>query len=192
MRTRPMLYSLILALAFLTFTLAPALAWPDAPFAKIEISGPGISGVATLTGDLLGGTTIQNFMDGDYIEKPTRLGQVYELHRYFKNESGGYWDFDRVRYYADPDGGRGYVEYVQAIGYNASPGYPEGRWFRATAEADALMTRLIASLPSAPAQPVRLPAPAQNWLTTLLFLALAGVFVIATGLVSGQAKAVKS
>jgi len=192
MNTRPILHSLILALALLVLTTASALAWPDAPFAKIEITGPAINGVATITGDLLSGMTIQNFMGGDTIEKPARLGPVTELHRYFTHEDGTLWDFDRVRYYADPDGGRGYVEYVEGIGY--SP-WNNGHWFRATAAADATMVSILASLNPAPLQPqpqpALLPASNQNWLTVLLLAALGGAFIVATSVVTMRAQAGK-
>src|SRR5262245_52973134 len=103
-------------LTMITFGLLPLIsgsdcAWPDQPFATFEITGPGLNGVATITdAELLKPITIGGFMELDhFLDKPEGLGQGYELHRYFLNRDGSWWDFDRVMYYPDPAGGPGYV-----------------------------------------------------------------------------------
>ena len=108
------------------------------------------------------------------------MGVSYELHRYFKNEEGTLWDFDRVRYYSDPAGGRGYVEYVQAIGYDADPSYPEGLWFRATPAADAMLTRVLAgvALAASASSPARIAPPMPTGWTLPLTLTLAGLLAL--------------
>lgn len=149
MSLRTVVVALSFVLAFVGFATRPAWAWPEEPFAQIELSGPTLTGITTFTSEALDGMTIQNFMSGDRIQQPTQLGPMYELHRYVLHKGGRLWDFDRVRYYTDPAGGLGYVEYVEAIGYG--PSAHEGQWFRATAHADATMARLIASATPPPA-----------------------------------------
>ena len=141
--------------------------------------------------NLLGGMTIEGFSDfSQFVEQPEQLGEGYELHRYFKNADGTYWDFDRVRYYPDPAGGRGYVYYAEGIGY--SPAWNAGKWFRATPEGDLTMQRILQSFgvgAQAPTQPALLPALNQNWLIVLLIAALTGVLMVAGGVVRLGAKA---
>jgi len=149
-------------LTLLVLATGTVLAWPEQPFAKIDISGPGINGVASITDpDLLASITITGFMDfTQTIPEPQNVGAGYELHRYFKHEDGTYWDFDRVRYYPDPSGGRGYVFYEEGIGYG--PAHNAGQWFHATPEGDTAMQRILAPVaapvPTASAAPARAAA----------------------------------
>ena len=162
-------------LTLLVLATGTVLAWPEQPFAKIDISGPGINGVASITDpDLLAPMTITGFMDfTQTIPEPQNVGAGYELHRYFKHEDGTYWDFDRVRYYPDPSGGRGYVFYEEGIGYG--PAHNAGQWFHATPEGDTAMQRILAPVaapaPTASAAPARAPA-------LTLLAALTGVLLI--------------
>ena len=71
-------------------------------------------------------------------------GEGYLLTRYFEDSNSilkdRYFPFDQVRYYRDPDGGRGYLNYVGIIG--GSSEY-DGQWFRPNADGELALQRLI-------------------------------------------------
>ena len=159
-------------LLLLALTTGIAWAWPEEPFAKIEISGPGITGIATITeAELLKSMTIGGFMNYDrYITEPQGLGEGYELHRYFLNKDGSWWDFDRVMYYSDPAGGPGYVKYLEGIGYG--PAHNAGYWFRVTPEGEAAWQAIMQST----LQSITVPAPGTAPL--LAFIVLATLLVL--------------
>jgi hypothetical protein len=185
MKTLPfrlMLGSLLL----LTLTTGVAWAWPEESFAKIEISGPGINGVASVTdAELLQPMTIGGFMDFDHsLPEPAGLGQGYELHRYFLNKDGSWLDFDRVMVYADPAGGPSYVHYLEGIGY--SPAHQAGKWFRVTPEGETAWQAIKTSL--TPLAPIIAPSPVPIVNPTLLVIALALVVVLALGGLLSQLK----
>ncbi|MCZ2099888.1 MAG: hypothetical protein LC121_27220, partial [Anaerolineae bacterium] len=60
---------------------------------------------------------------------------------YYQMSWGRYVAFDAVRYYPNPDGGRGYVNYLGII--NGSSEY-DGKWFRANAAGEAALRAVIA------------------------------------------------
>src|SRR5687767_4500142 len=88
-------------LALLVLPASRALAWPEEPFAKIVVSGPGLEGSIEITDPaLLESLTITGFAHMEaYVEPPSGLGEGYLVHRYFQEKNGAYWDFDLVRYY---------------------------------------------------------------------------------------------
>jgi hypothetical protein len=148
--TRKHIVAVIFALVMAMMTAGAALAWPVEPFSEVEVSGPGIEGVAVVTGDSLGGMTIENFTDfSNTVEAPAQLGAAYALHRYFWDETGQLWDFDRVIYTFDPAGGPGYVFYEEGVGFE--PSHNEGKWFRATPQAAEIMRGILTPLGAWPA-----------------------------------------
>ena len=178
MRNPTFMRALWCALALMLITTGLALAWPEEPFAKIEFSGPGISGVATVTdAELLAPLTITGFMDfSRSIPAPENPGEGYELHRYFQNRDGTYWDFDRVRYYPDASGGRGYVFYEEGLGYG--PAHNAGHWFYATPEGEAAMQRLLAQMVTPPPSESPSTVPARATLPAMFLAALGGVLLM--------------
>lgn len=162
----------------LALTAGAAWAWPEEPFARIDISGPGINGVASVTdAELLKPMTIGGFMDfSRSLPEPQGLAEGYELHRYFLNADGSYWDFDRVMYYPDPAGGPGYVNYLEGIGYG--PAHNAGKWFRATPEGEAAMQNILRAImaPASVAAPQL--APMFNAWPLLIALALAALLAV--------------
>jgi hypothetical protein len=171
------------AVFLLAITTGVAWAWPDEPFARIDIRGPGIQGVASITdAELLRPMTIDGFMSFDRnLPQPEGLGEGYELHRYFVNQDGSLWDFDRVMYYPDPAGGPGYVNYLEGIGYG--PVWNAGNWFRVTPAGEAawqaIMTSIAASASATkPASiPATAPGPILIGLTVAAVLALSGILL---------------
>ena len=179
MNTRMILRTALGLLTILVLTTGTALAWPEEPFAKIDISGPDINGVASITDPaLLTSMTITGFMDfSQSIPAPQDLGAGYELHRYFKHEDGTYWDFDRVRYHPNSSGGRSYVFYEEGIGYG--PAHNAGLWFYATPEGDAAMQRILAQVAAPAARATGSAAPARAAAPALALLgALTAVLLI--------------
>ncbi|MGQ0600169.1 MAG: hypothetical protein ACT4QE_00575 [Anaerolineales bacterium] len=99
--------TLIVVLALFALIARIAYAWPEEPFAKLEITGPGINGTTSITdAELLKSMTIDGFMDFTaFIPVPEGIGEGYNLHRFFQNQDGSYLDFDHVVYFPDPQGG---------------------------------------------------------------------------------------
>lgn len=166
--------------AMLMLALPPhmAWAWPEEPFAKIEISGPGLNGVATITeAELLGPMTIEGFMDFSRpLPEPAGLGEGYELHRYFLNKDGSWWDFDRVMYYPDPAGGLGYVSYLEGIGYG--PAHNSGNWYRVTPEGEVAWQAVMKSIAASAPTTTPSSAPATNPAPTAIALAVGALLVL--------------
>lgn len=171
----------LVTMLMLALPIHVAWAWPDEPFAKIEISGPGINGVATITdAERLGPMTIEGFMDfSRSIPEPQGLGEGYELHRYFLNKDGSWWDFDRVMYYPDPAGGPGYVQYLEGIGYG--PAHNSGNWFRVTPGGEAAWQAIMKSVTASPAVATPASIPVTSSLPGLIALtvvsALGGILL---------------
>jgi hypothetical protein len=162
----------------LALTTGVAWAWPEQPFARIDISGPGINGVASVTDpDLLKPMTIGGFMDfSRSLPEPQGLGEGYELHRYFLNADGSDWDFDRVMYYADPAGGPGYVKYLEGVGYG--PAHNAGLWFRVTPEGEAAMQNILQSITAPVSAAAPQSAPVPNFWPIALTVALAALLAL--------------
>lgn len=128
---RRILLSLI---ALLAITTGPALA---KDMVKVIITGPGLLREIEVTDP----KWLQALSPGDLEDfqsespSPYKLStvfEVYELARYFDNGVGGLALVDRVVYYLDPAGGRGYV-------------FSWGEWYYATPKADAVMQEIIAT-----------------------------------------------
>ena len=137
---------LFFVVTLLTLTCALALAWPEAPPDKLLLSGPGLDGEVEIVGaERLIGLSPEAFMDFTTAADPAaEAAPGYEMVRYYKGGDGQYEAFDRLRYHPNPQGGRGAVYYIKALGYG--PGHNEGRWFAASVTGDAAMTCLLDAL----------------------------------------------
>lgn len=138
------LAGLCLVIGWLALAAPAALA--KGPAQRIIITGPGLQSALVVTHEptlyLLSMGTLENFVFGP-IDEPSNLGEWYELERQFDAGGQTYRTFDRVRYYPDSDGGRGYVFYVGIE--NGSSEY-DGRWFYANPEGEAAMRRALAGV----------------------------------------------
>jgi hypothetical protein len=89
--------------------------------------------------------SLEDFAAGP-LDEPAGLGEGYTLERQFQN-GRAFQSFDRVTYFPDPNGERGYVRYEGIV--NGWSDY-DGKWFRATAKGDAAMRRIIAGTMAQP------------------------------------------
>ncbi len=123
----------LLSLVVVLFLSIPAQAKGGA--VKVVLSGPDWYGeiVVEDPGLLghLGTAAFEDFQSSPEI--PADLGAGYLLDRY-SDASEGALPFDRVLYFPDPAGGRGYVYYLETV--NGHGPY-DGRWFQATPEGEA-------------------------------------------------------
>jgi len=137
------LLSLLLSLCL----VAPALAHPEGALFKVTIAGPGIEGALEITdAEALNAFGLETFMVfGRSGPLMPQVGETYyEIVRYFKNDDGSLWEFDRLRYYTNPNSQRGYILYVEGVMQSRA-----GNWYSTTAEGESAMKRIIASLPQA-------------------------------------------
>ncbi|MGB3399485.1 MAG: hypothetical protein WBA34_04855, partial [Candidatus Deferrimicrobiaceae bacterium] len=74
-------------------------------------------------------------------ELPADLGAGYLMDRY-GDVSDDALPFDRVLYFPDPSGGRGYVYYLETV--NGHGPY-DGRWFHVSPEGEAEMEQVFAA-----------------------------------------------
>lgn len=74
------------------------------------------------------------------IAAPSEVGPGYEVTRYYK-DGANFIAIDHVRYHPDPAGGRGYVFYIGLV--NGWSQY-DGKWFRATAQGEQALQRILA------------------------------------------------
>jgi hypothetical protein len=170
------LFSVIpLSLVFVLLLSIPAQAKGGA--VKVVLSGPGWYGELVVEDPgLLGHLGTASFEDVESSpEIPPDLGAGYLLDR-FGDSGEGALPFDRVVYFPDPAGGRGYVYYLETV--NGDGPY-DGRWFHATPEGEAAIQAVFDAhgvLASAP--PVNRES-APEWVRTALSLVppLAGILV---------------
>ena len=74
-------------------------------------------------------------------EIPSDLGAGYLLDRYLDNTDGAR-PFDRVLYFPDPTGGRGFVYYLEIVDGH---GPRDGRWFHVTPEGEAAINQVFSA-----------------------------------------------
>jgi sugar lactone lactonase YvrE len=130
----------------ITAVLAPLHGPAEAkgPADRITITGPGLAGElviedrATLDALSMGG--LENFRLTLH-EIPANPGPGYELTRYYK-DGDRFWPFDRVRYYPDLSGTKGYVFFIGIV--NGSSDY-DGKWFAASPPADRILRQTLAA-----------------------------------------------
>jgi len=171
----------VLALLVLTTSLALAKGPPD----KVVISGPGLSGEVESTDcvaiSVLGLGSLEDFQRGPIAAPQVSTG--YQLTRYFK-DGASYRPFDRLIYYPNRSGERGYIFYE---GLRVSGGWSEydGKWFYATKAGDAAMRRLLKQLGAAPAT---LPATGGTAAPLEAVVALGGALALAGALLRFRQK----
>ncbi|MEJ2558519.1 MAG: hypothetical protein P8186_20355 [Anaerolineae bacterium] len=176
------LFGLILsALALLVVVRDPTLA--KGPADKVTVNGPGLKREIEITHsqDLqaLSVGQLEDFKNP--IAAPSEVGPGYELTRYYKDKTN-FIAFDHVRYHPDPAGGRGYVIY---LGLTNGWSEYDGQWFRATAQGEQALQRILAEngvrLDQA-AWPVPLPILAGNAEQHAIWLiALTGAAILTAG-----------
>jgi hypothetical protein len=125
-------------------TMQSALA--KGPPQKITISGGDLPGEIEITGDYATMSALSMMSLEDYQtltpDAPQNIsGDGYLITRFYETSSGRYVAFDEVRYYPNPDGGRGYLNYLGIV--NGSSEY-DGKWFRASAAGEAALQAVIA------------------------------------------------
>lgn len=137
-------YALLCAALMLLASASRAFAWPGGPPAKVVLRGPHIQGEVVVTlPEVLEGLGAEQFIDWNQSSTVQPfIADGYELVRYYR-DGGDYWALDRVRYYPNPNGGRGAILYVGGVDVNTGGGIWNGRWFDATAAGDAGMARLL-------------------------------------------------
>ena len=181
----------IVVIIMLFLSLHPVLA--KGPPDKLIISGPGTPGEVTVTDvALLADVGLGSLEEFSTISPPAGLVQSYEVTRYFKNGEI-FTPFDRLHYYVDPTGGRGYIFY-DGLSFDHNSGWSEydGKWFRASAAGDIAMRALLKHIGAAPkagilsatgsaATPVReLAALACGLVIACLLCVVSGVMARAT------------
>ncbi len=132
---------LVLVAALLLAQSALAKGTPD----KVTISGADLPHEIVITGDedALNTLGLMELEDYDTLtsDAPEGIsGDGYLITRFY-GVRGDYVPFDQVRYYPDPAGGRGYVQYVGVIGGSSTW---DGKWLRATPAGEATLQRVIA------------------------------------------------
>jgi hypothetical protein len=122
----------------------------DASFAKAQVEkvvirGPGISGKVSLTDrSLLRALAMGGLEDvGRNVESAPKVGDGYELTRYFSDRLPGDVPVDRVHYFPTSGRGPGYVFHHSTTG-SARANWYDGRWFVATPSGDRAMRRVLA------------------------------------------------
>jgi hypothetical protein len=145
-----------------------------AAFAKgpitVTISGPGLKGAVVVSDpDVKGWLLTFQLEDlGAQVSEsqvPQNLGEGYEITRTYLDENGAAVAVDRSMYYADPEGGRGYLFYkgMDAPGESSEA----NKWFRATDGGDMTVREVLGHNgvilgAAAPADVVKAqPAPVQ-------------------------------
>lgn len=111
------------------------------PPQKITISGGDLPGEIEIINDesTLNALAMMQLEDHRTLtpDAPENIsGDGYLITRYYEVSSGRYVAFDEVRYYPNPDGGRGYLNYVGLV--NGSSEY-DGKWFRPSASGEAAL-----------------------------------------------------
>ncbi len=113
---------------------------------RVIISGEGIEGEIIVSDPQalmpLSMGILENFQSGVIdppFENPDSM-PAYELKRYLRTQGENYTQFDSVRYYPDPVGGRGYVYYVGI--HNGWSEY-DGKWFLVQPEGESVLKHLL-------------------------------------------------
>jgi hypothetical protein len=133
-----------LALLFLTTGLAAA----KGPASRVTIGGADLAEQIAVTDPRTLDVLAWPYAASEQVAWPRdaapRLAAGYELVRSW---GGPPVSVDRLRYFPDPAGGRGYVWHAA-----------DGRWFRVSAEGEAALGRILAERGAPPVGPER-PAP---------------------------------
>ncbi len=136
----------ILVNVLLLTTAGIVLAWPDQPPDRATISGPGLQGGIEITDkDMLAALKLGAFEDLEHgpIAAPQVNGEGYTIKRWFYD---GTFNFATLRYYPDPAGGRGYVQWEDGPDLSGDHTPYNGQWLRTTSQGEAAMQKLLTSL----------------------------------------------
>jgi LPXTG-motif cell wall-anchored protein len=142
----------LLPLTIVALLASMGTAHAKGPPDMISITGPGLKGTVRVHDrsllDGLGFGGLENFdwHSRSGITAPD-VGHGYTLVRYFRDESGAYRVFDRVRYHPNTGRRRGYVFYDGIPGPSRATGSEfDDRWYFATESGDRSMHKLLAGL----------------------------------------------
>lgn len=151
MRTK--LFAVLLLSLLLLAQAASLRLQAKGPPQKVTISGGDLTTEIEITGDeailsALGTMILEDFDTRTSVapEGSDTWGDGYLITRYFENQGGRMFAFDEVRYYPDPEGGRGYIHYSGI--FSGSSEY-DGQWFRADSNGEAVLQSVIAGEGSA-------------------------------------------
>ena len=138
---KPKLLVLLMLIALLVTQVALAKGPPQ----KVTISGGDLAEEIEITGDeatlnALAMMTLEDYRTRSD-EAPSVEGDGYFIARYYMDSrTGRYIPFDELRYFPDPEGGRGYINYVGIV--NGSSEY-DGEWFRTNLDSEAVLQAVI-------------------------------------------------
>ncbi len=112
--------------------------------AKVTITGGDLPQDIEISED----ACVKNALSVGNINDPTMLvrtppdvqGDGYLITHYDQLNTGDYQPFDSLRFYFDPKGGYGYVQYLGVDGY---PSAMDGQWYRPTRQSEFVFEYLI-------------------------------------------------
>jgi WD40 repeat protein len=147
----------IVALGLAVVMLAAHVTLAKGAWGKVTITGQGLSEAIEVTDpQLLDSLSLGMFQDtaSGAIQTPQVAGGSYELLRGW-DENGKFVPFDRVHYYADPEGGTGYLYYDGLVN-----GWSEfdHHWYRVTKAGEAAMQQIFAENGVPPFDPNQTPS----------------------------------
>lgn len=167
----------VMALAVLTLGITATSVLAKGTFAKITVSGGGLTSEIEATDPALLGFGSLSAFPTALKQAPPVTGEGYLITRYEQDSNGHYIAWDRLRYYPSVINTGGYVFYEGLI--NGSSEY-DGHWFNAVPSGEAAIQAIVntQNTPSSLAQ------------YSLLLLGL-GLGVIATVAIVVQIRAPK-
>jgi len=137
---------LLFFLVLIGVLLLAQAALAKGPPQKVTISGEGLLSEIILVGDTdklgaLGMMVLEDYTTRSANAPESISGEGYLITRFFEESPKRYVAFDSVRYYPDPAGGSGYINFLGITG--GSSDY-DGKWFRASPQGEAILKDLIA------------------------------------------------
>jgi hypothetical protein len=134
-------------------TAALALAWPDQPPDKVLISGPEIEGQLEIKSEEARGLFRLGYLEDLEAGSPVppQLNAGYQIVRYF---GGGGFEFARLTYYPNPNGGRGYLFWEDGPMLQGGHTPYHATWLYARPEAEVKLRALLKNLSTETAKEV--------------------------------------
>ncbi len=112
--------------------------------AKVTISGGDLPQDIEITQDacVMNALAVTNIADPSMLVRtpPDVQGEGYLITHYDQLNTGEYQPFDSLRFYFDPRGGRGYVQY---LGVADNPSSMDGQWYRPTDQSEFVFEYLV-------------------------------------------------
>lgn len=146
----------LLVLLIVIALLAVQAALAKGPPQKVTISGGDLAEEIEILGDEPALTALAMMTLEDYEtrsdEAPDVDGEGYLVTRFFETTAGHYFPFDEIRYFPDPEGGHGHINYIGIV--NGSSEY-DGEWFRANTEGETVLQAVITGAQDEQAAAVR-------------------------------------